>query len=87
MGYEERDVEIKISSTLDEVLVDYFAAHSPVDASIEGRIVHSTETEQQLPGKGGDNGNGAVGRLEVSSSRVGLLIGVVMSLAGMLTSV
>ncbi|KAG8820596.1 hypothetical protein FRC19_008734 [Serendipita sp. 401] len=44
--------------TLDVVLVKYLQAHSPVNASIEGRIVNSTQTQQQIPGVGGNGGGG-----------------------------
>lgn len=46
-------------STLDNILVDYLREHSPVNASIEGRIVRTTETQQHLPGLNNmTNGNG-----------------------------
>jgi hypothetical protein len=36
-------------STLDVVLSSYLTAHSPINASIEGRITNSTQTQQQIP--------------------------------------
>ncbi|PVF98209.1 Metallo-dependent phosphatase [Serendipita vermifera] len=45
--------------TLDVILANYFQTHSPVTASKEGRITNSTQTQQQIPGKGGNTGAAA----------------------------
>lgn len=44
-------------STLDVVLGNYFQAYSPVNASIEGRIVKSNETQQHLSSNSTSDGN------------------------------
>lgn len=36
--------------TLDEILVSYLAEKSPVSVSVEGRIVNTTETQQDPDG-------------------------------------
>lgn len=65
--------------TLDVVLASYFKAHSPVGASIEGRITNSTSTTQQLPGKGSSGGSGGASALIVSGLSAGMML-----LAGMM---
>ncbi|KAG8837443.1 hypothetical protein FRB91_009928 [Serendipita sp. 411] len=62
--------------TLDVVLVKYLQAHSPVNASIEGRIVNSTQTQQQIPGVGGNGGgnNGSGTLFRFSAMTAGVLL-------------
>jgi hypothetical protein len=55
----DEDCTDPADSTLDVILANYFQAHSPVTASKEGRITNSTQTTQQIPGKGGNSGGAA----------------------------
>jgi len=55
-------------STLDVVLSSYLMAHSSINASIEGRITNSTQTQQQIPLSANTTGSG---NGESSSMRLG----------------
>ncbi|KIM23775.1 hypothetical protein M408DRAFT_17804 [Serendipita vermifera MAFF 305830] len=68
--------------TLDVVLASYIQTHSPVNASIEGRIVNSTQTQQQLGSSAGTgSGNG------VSSTRsISGIVAALMAVVGGLVS-
>ena len=68
-------------STLDVVLANYFQAHSPVNASMEGRIVNTTQTQQSIP----SNNSTGSGSGIASTSLNGFMAATLMAGAGLVS--